>query len=49
MSFGICNAPKTFMRVMNDVFMDLLDDFVIIYLDKIFVFSGTSDEHVRHV
>jgi hypothetical protein len=49
MLFGICNAPKTFMRVMNDVFMDLLDDFVIIYLDDILIFSGTWYEHVRYV
>jgi hypothetical protein len=49
MSFGICNAMKTFMRVMNDVFMTFLDDFVIVYLDDILVFSETWDEHVRRV
>jgi hypothetical protein len=37
------------MRVMNDVFMPFMDDFVIVYLDDILVFSGTWDEHVRHV
>jgi hypothetical protein len=49
MLFGICNAPTTFMRVMNDVFMPFLDDFVIAYLDDILIFSGTWDEHVRNV
>jgi hypothetical protein len=49
MSFGICNAPTTFMRVMNDVSRPFIDDFVIVYLDNILVFSGTWDEHVRHV
>jgi hypothetical protein len=49
MSFGLCNAPTIFMNVMNDVFRNFLDDFVIFYLDDILVLSDTWDEHVRHV
>jgi hypothetical protein len=49
MSFGICNAPTTFMHVMNDVFKTFLEDFVIVYLDDILIFSRTWDEHVKHV
>jgi hypothetical protein len=49
MSFGLYNAPTTFMRVTNDVFRPFLDDFLILYLDDILIFSGTWDEHVRHV
>jgi hypothetical protein len=37
------------MRVMNDVFRPFIDDFVIVYLDDILVFSRTWDEHVQHV
>jgi hypothetical protein len=36
-------------RVMNDVFRHFLDDFVIVYLDDILIFSGTWDKHLRHV
>jgi hypothetical protein len=42
-------APTTFLHVMDDVFWPFLDDFVIVYLDNIPIFSQTWDEHVRHV
>jgi hypothetical protein len=34
MPFGICNAPMTFMHLMNDVLHPYLDSFVIVYLDE---------------
>ena len=46
MPFGLTNAPATFM---NDVLRPFLDDFVIVYLDDIPIFSKTWEEHLKHV
>ena len=45
--FGLCNAPATFMRLMNDIFRDELDHCVLIYLDDICVYSPSVDQHLR--
>ena len=46
---GLCNAPGTFMQLMNETFRDALDRFVLAFLDDILVFSKTREEHVKHV
>ena len=45
--FGICNAPTTFMRIMNDVFRSFIDDSLIVYLDDILIFSQTWEDNVK--
>ena len=47
--FGLTNAPATFMTLMNDVFRKYLDQFVIIYLDDILIYSKSKEEHITHV
>ena len=49
MPFGLCNAPATFTMLMNNIFYEYLDDFVIIYIDDILVYSKTAKEHAEHL
>jgi hypothetical protein len=49
MPFGLTNAPSTFQAVMNDLFREYLDDFVMVYIDDILIFSRTEKDHFRHV
>jgi hypothetical protein len=49
MSFGLTNAPAYFMYLMNKVFMEYLDKFVILFIDDILIFSKTMEEHEEHL
>ncbi|KAL3682839.1 hypothetical protein R1sor_000861 [Riccia sorocarpa] len=49
MPFGLCNAPSTFMTLMNTVFREELDQFVIIYIDDILIYSKSWEEHLEHI
>ena len=49
MPFGVANAPATFQRMMNSLFKEELDAFVLAYLDDILVFSQTLEDHIRHI
>ena len=46
---GLCNAPSTFMKLMNDTFRDMLDKWVLVFLDDILIFSRTEQEHEEHL
>ena len=49
MPFGLTNAPATFCNLMNNVLFDYLDDFVVVYLDDIVIYTRTLEEHVNHL
>ena len=49
MPFGLTNAPVAFQQFMNNIFSDLLDVCVMIYLDDILIYSNNMSEHHWHV
>ena len=49
MPFGVTNVPATFQRLMNKIFREELDAFVLVYLDDILIFSQTLHEHIQHI
>jgi len=49
MPCGLTNAPIVFQHMINDVFCEYLDDFVVYYIDDIFIFSKNMADHEHHV
>jgi hypothetical protein len=49
MSFGLTNAPAYFMNLMNKVFMEYLDRFVVVFIDDILIYSKRESEHEEHL
>jgi hypothetical protein len=49
MSFGLTNAPAYFMYLMNKVFMEYLDKFVVVFINDILVYSRGEEEHEEHL
>ena len=49
MSFGLTNAAAYFMNMMNKVFMEFLDKFVVVFIYDILVYSKNEEEHKEHL
>jgi hypothetical protein len=49
LSFGLTNAPAYFMYLMNKVFLEYLDKFVVVFIDDILIFSKMEEEHEKHL
>jgi hypothetical protein len=49
MSFGLTNAPAFFMYLMNRVFMDYIDKFIVVFIDDILIYSQNEQKHEDHL
>jgi hypothetical protein len=49
MSFRLTNAPIYFMYLMNKVFMEYLDKFIVVFIEDILIFSRMEEEHEVHL
>jgi hypothetical protein len=49
MPSGLTNALATFCTLMNDIFQEWFDDFMVVYIDDILIYSGSLEEHAEHL
>ena len=49
MPMGLCNSPATFQSLMNRIFYDCVDVFMVVYMDDLLIFSKDEESHIRHL
>ena len=49
MPFRLMNTPAAFQHLMNDIFGDLLNVCMLVYLDNILIYSDSEEEHIQHI
>jgi hypothetical protein len=49
MPFELINVPISYQSLINNIFRKYLDDFMIVYLDDILIYSKTKEKHIKHV
>ena len=49
MPFELCNVPATFQRTMDKVLKDIKDQFIMVYLDDVIIYSKTFEEHLQYI
>ena len=48
MTLELCYAPGTFQFLMNRVFIDIMDVFIVVYMEDLLIFSKDEESHIQH-